>query len=97
MSGYIHIEYQLGISSSETIRATLNFEQLALDNGILIQSYLADNGIFKSIDFVSHIRQHHQRFKYCGGNTYHKNGIAERNMLIISNVVRFILLHSSCN
>ena len=58
ISGYIHVEYQLGFSSSETIRATLNFEQLALDNGVLIQSYLADNGIFKSIDFVSHIRQH---------------------------------------
>ena len=96
MSGYIHVEHQLGFSSSETIRATLNFEQLALDNGVLIQSHLADNGIFKSIDFVSHIRQNYQRIKYCGSNAHHKNGIAERNILTISNMARSILLYSSC-
>lgn len=36
MSGYVHAEYQLCFSSSGTIRATLNFEQLALDNGVAI-------------------------------------------------------------
>ena len=96
MSEYIHIEHQLRFSSSKTIRATLNFEQLALDNSVLIQSYLANNGIFKSIEFVSHIRQHFERIKYCGVNAHHKNGIAERNILTISNMAHSILLHTSC-
>ena len=95
MSGYIHVEHQLGFSSWETIHGTFNFEQLSLDNWVLIQSYLADNSIFKSIDFVRHIRQHHQRIKYCGLNAHNKNGIIEQNISTISNMARSILLHSS--
>lgn len=35
MSDYIHVEQQLGFSSSETIRAKQNFEQMALGRGML--------------------------------------------------------------
>ena len=56
MSNYIHVEHQLGFSSSETIRAKQNFEKLALDHGVLVDSYLADNGVFKANQFVSHIQ-----------------------------------------
>ena len=94
MSEYGHIEDQLRFSRSETIRATLNFEQLVLDNGFLIQSYLADDRIFKSIDCVRRIRQHRQRIRYYGVNAYYKDGIAKRNILNISNMARSILLHS---
>ena len=61
MSGYIHVEHQLGFSSSETIRAKQNFEKMALDHGVIIESYLADNGVFKANAFVGHIRAHDQK------------------------------------
>jgi hypothetical protein len=60
MSGYIHVEHQLGLSSSETIRAKQNFEQMALGHGVLVTDYLTDNGIFNKTKFVEHIRLHNQ-------------------------------------
>ena len=39
------------------IRVVLNFEFFCEDNGTLIQSYLADNGMFKGKVFIRHIRE----------------------------------------
>ena len=61
MSGYIHVEQQLGFSTTKSIRAVINFDKLCLDNGTLIQKFLADNGSFKAKDFVNHIRNKNQR------------------------------------
>ena len=68
MSGYVHVEHQLGFSGSETIRAKQNYEKLALDHGVIIEKYLADNGIFKAKAFVGHPREHNQKIQYCGVN-----------------------------
>ena len=51
MSGYIHVEYQLGFLSSETIRAKQKYEKMFLDRGILVNTYLAYNGVFKTNRF----------------------------------------------
>jgi hypothetical protein len=75
MSGYIHVEHQLGFSSTETIRAKQNYEQFALGNGVIVTDYLADNGIFKANAFVQHLREHNQRVQYCGVNAHHQNGV----------------------
>ena len=56
MSGFLNVELQVGFSSTETIRAKQNFEQLAGSHGVTIQSYLADNGTFKAHSFERHIR-----------------------------------------
>ena len=95
MSGYIHVEPQLGFSSSETIRAKQNFEKLSLDHGVLIDSYMADNGVFKANAFVQHIRTHNQKLKYCGVNAHHQNAIAERSIRTVSECARALLLHAS--
>ena len=55
MRKFIHVEYQLGFSGSESIRAKQNFENVALDHGVLVDSYKAKNGVFKFNAFVSHI------------------------------------------
>ena len=95
MSGYIHVEPQLGFSTSESIRAVITFEKLCLDNGTLIQKFLADNGAFKAKDFVNHIRNNNQRIQYCGVNAHHQNGIAERNIRTVSDMSRAMMLHAS--
>ena len=74
MSGYIHPELQAGLFSSETIRAKQNFERmLCLDHGVIVDSYLPDNGTFKANTFVSHIQQHNQLLQFCGVNAHHIN------------------------
>ena len=95
MSGYIHMEEQMGFSGSETIRAKQSFERFALDHGIIINSYLCDNGIFKSKAFVRHLHEHNQKVHYCGVNAHHKNGIAERNIRTVSECARALLLHAA--
>jgi hypothetical protein len=97
MSGYIHVEHQLGFSSSETIRAKQNFEQMSLGYGVLVEDYLADNGIFNKSKFVDHIREHNQMIHYCGVNAHHKNGVAERGIRTVSEIARSLLLHASAH
>ena len=77
MKSLLYVEHQFGLSSPETIRAKQNFEKIALDCGVLINSYCAGNGVFKANEFVAHIREHNQKLSYCGVNDHHKNGAAE--------------------
>ena len=79
MSSFLHVEHQLGFSSSENIRAKQSFEKLAMDHGVLINSYKADNSILKTNAFVTNIREHNQKLSYCGVNTHHKNGAGGRS------------------
>ena len=95
MSGFVHVEHQLGFSGSETIRAKQNFEQRSLDYGVLIDSYLADNGVFKANKFVAEIRDRNQKINYCGVNAHHKNAVAERSIRTVSECARALLLHAS--
>ena len=95
MSSYIHVQHQLGFSSSETIRAKQNYEQMCLDNGILVESYMGDNGVFKAKAFVKHIRDHNQQVHYCGVNAHHQNSVAERSIRTVSEIARSMILHSS--
>lgn len=94
-SGYIHVEHQVGFSAVETIRAKQAFEQFAIANGVVVESYLTDSGTFKAAAFVNHIHSHEQRIHYCGANAHHKNGIAERAVRTVSNMARAMLLHAS--
>lgn len=78
MCSYIHVEHQLVFSSSETMRAKKNYEQLALESGVVVENHLVDNGIFKAKAFVQHLRDHNQKVNYCSVNAHHKNAVAER-------------------
>ena len=95
MSGYIHVEPQLGFSSSETIRGKQAFEKFALDNGVIVEQYMADNGVFKANAFVKHIQEHNQKLKFCGVNAHHQNAVAERSIRTVSECARSMLLHAS--
>ena len=57
-SGYLHIEHKLGFSASETTRSKQKFEQLAIYHGVVVDSYLADNGFFCANAFLQYIYEH---------------------------------------
>lgn len=65
-SSFIIVEHKLGFSASETIWAKQKFEKFAFDNNMIIENYLADNGIFSKSKFLQDIRNHHKKFKFCG-------------------------------
>ena len=43
-SKFVQVESQLGFSAIETIRAKLNFEKFAFNNGVIPLTYLTDSG-----------------------------------------------------
>ena len=61
MRSYIHAERQLWFSSPETIRAKQAYASHFLDHGIMLDSYLADNGVYKATTFIQYIRDSAQR------------------------------------
>ena len=94
MSGYIHIEHQLCFSSSEKIRGKQSYEKLCLDHGIIVDTYLSDNGLFKANTFIQHSLEHSQRLRFCGVNAHHQDGIAERSIHTVSDMARAMMLHA---
>jgi hypothetical protein len=75
---YVHVEHQFGFSAVETIRAKQSYERICLDNGILVQDYLTDNGAFKANSDVKHIHETHQLMRFCGTNAHHQNEVSEK-------------------
>ena len=65
-SGYVHVEFQLGFSAIETIRAKQNFEQYAFNNGVIPVTYLTNSGAFKANKFVQHIRDNKKNSSIVG-------------------------------
>ena len=62
---------------------------------MLVDSYKADNGVFRANQFVSHIREHNQKLSFCGVNAHHKNGVAERAIRTVSECARALMLHAA--
>jgi len=46
VSGYIHIEHQVALTSYEMIASKLNFERIAIKAGVTVTLYHTDNGIY---------------------------------------------------
>ena len=59
----------------------------------MVDTYLADNGVFKANRFVKKICDHNQRILYCGVNAHHKKCITERLIRTVSEMACSIMLH----
>ena len=51
-SGYVMIEHQVDINSTEIVMAKLTFEREDQSQGVAIKAYHTDNGIFNASDFI---------------------------------------------
>jgi hypothetical protein len=94
-SSHVHVEHQVGFSAGETIRAKQGFERVCMDNGVVVQDYLTGSGAFNANTFVAHMKETHQKLRFCGTNAHHQNGVAERAIQTISNMAHAMILHSS--
>ena len=93
-TGYQMSYHQSSLDASTTIKAKVDFERKARDAGVVVQSFMTDNGIFTSHAFNSHLHSTNQRVSFCGINAHHQNGIAEVAIKTHITKSRALLLHA---
>ncbi len=64
---YVHM--QKSTSAKETVEAKLAFERFALQHGVVVRHYHADNGVFAAREFVDHCYTHGQGITFAGEST----------------------------
>ena len=94
-SSFIHIEFQQSLSSHDTLRAKVNFEKVCQDSGVVVKTYMSDNGsAFSSHDFTNHLSNYHQISKFAGVGAHHHNAQAERGIRTIMSIARTMMIHA---
>ena len=93
-SGYIETCHQVSLSAADTVKSKIRFERKASQEGVIIQSYHSDNGIFNSTDFMEHLNTRNQTIRFSGAGAAHQNGIAERAIKTMVNMARTMLIHA---
>ena len=94
-SSYIHVEFQSSLSSHDTLRAKLAYERVCRDSGIVVQTYMSDNGkSFTSKEYSEHLSEFYQTSKFAGVGAHHHNAQAERAIRTIMSIARAMMIHA---
>ena len=94
-SSFIHVEFQSSLSSHDTLRAKLAYERMCRDSGVVIQTYMSDNGkSFTSKEFAEHLSEYYQTSKFAGVGAHHHNAQAERAIRTIMSIARAMMIHA---
>jgi transposase InsO family protein len=92
----VHVKFQAHLTTHETLKAKESYELLCRDLGIIVQSFLTDNGsAFTSKEFTSQLAKFEQVIRFAGTGAHHHNAIAERNIQTIMAIARTMMLHSA--
>ena len=91
----VKVYHQVSFGAEDTIRSKQIFERDAIGQGIVIQTYQSDNGIFKAIEFVAEIEKSFQLQKFAGVGAHHHNGIAENAIRTVTEHARAMMLHAA--
>jgi hypothetical protein len=95
-SGYVHIELQDTLRSTETLQAKEAFKLMCRDAGVILQEYLLDNGTnFTSKAFAENLHKLNQKALFAGVGTHHHNGITERHIQTSMAIARSMMIHSA--
>ena len=91
--GFVHL--QKTASAEETVEGKQAFEAFAKRNGLQIENYHADNGIFKARLWTEACVKAGQGLTFAGVNAHHQNGVAERRIKKIQEMARTMLIHAN--
>jgi Reverse transcriptase (RNA-dependent DNA polymerase) len=91
---YSYVAIQRSTTADETIKAKLLFERNAYDQGIKVEAYHSDNGIFKSKAWQDNCYSNGQGLTFAGVNAHHQNGKAERRIRELQDMARTMLIHA---
>jgi hypothetical protein len=65
------------------------------DQGVMVQDYHANNGIFKAKKWVNACQGKGQGLTFSGVNAHHQNGIAEQKIWSLQELAWTMLLHAN--
>ena len=90
----ILIRHQSSLTALETIKSKHMFERMPRSEGVLIQNYISDNGVFTAKEFMLELEKADQGLRLSGVGGHHSNGTAERAIRNVTEKARTILLHA---
>ena len=93
-SMYLHVEHQVTLNASDSIVAKENFERMAMESGVNVESYHTDNGIFKCQAYVKHLADNFQSIKYSGVGAKWQSP-AEGAIRIVVTKARTMMIHAA--
>jgi hypothetical protein len=94
-TGYSSVQHQQTFGAAGTVKAKVQFEQAAYDDGVIVQDYHTVKGVFTAKEFLNDLVIKDQKVRFAGSGAAHQNGIAERSILTITNMARTMLLHAA--
>ena len=95
-TGYIDVQLQSKLNSHYTLAAKEAFESKCSEYGVVVQSYLTDNGTaFRNADFEAELKNFHQHIKHSSAGAHHSNGLAERGISTVMSLARAMLHHNA--
>ena len=79
-SWYLFLGLNCSTCGTEAVASKCAFERIATDNDVTIKHYRGGNGIFFFQAWKTACEALQQSTSFCGLNTHHHNGIAERHI-----------------
>ena len=95
VSHRIHVHFQTSTEACQTLDGKHRLERYAHKFSITIKSFRADNGVFKSQEFMTDIENCNQDISFCGVNAHNQNGIAERHIRTVIEKGRTNFIHAA--
>ena len=93
-SGYGFVYLQRSHGAKETMESKTAFEAMSKQHGIQIENYHADNGVFRSLDWMKECRKCKQGLTFAGVQAHHTNGKAERRIRYLQDRARSMIIHA---
>jgi len=73
-----YVQVQRDQTSEELMKSKMSFKNYAKAHGVQVRNYHADNGRFADNVFINDVKHKNQGMTYCGVNSHHQNGKAEK-------------------
>ena len=81
--------------ATDTINAKHNFEQHAMELGVVVDSCHTDNGVYKSQAFTEELTNNHQSIRFSGVGAKWQNGVAEGATNLVVSKARTMMIHAN--
>ena len=86
---------QDSFTAEETVQAKLRFEKESAAEGVYIQAYNTDNGVFTAEQFMKEVLENFQETRRSGVGGHHHNGVAEKAIKDITRMSRTMMVHQA--